>query len=305
MHALPTSNFTAQQAAPNGFITVAVLWILGALSVLASIYAVYVINTATAFAAYDDHLKAEALISAALELTAYQQQTVSAQSRPPHGSFSFRLGQANIAVEFESETARIDLNTAPKQLLAGLFAVLGVLPDQAGLYADRVIGWRTPANNQNSNSSAEWMARMGYQPRRARFPHVNELALVPDLPISLVERALPFVTVYSGRPQINILDAAPEVIAALPGMTQDRLSTFLVQRQASPENAKILLPQDAQQFATTEGSKAIRTTVRISFNDGRTANAEVVMLLFEEGDQPFAILSWRDGLNETIADNRR
>ena len=71
-------------------------------------------------------------------------------------------------------------------------------------------------------ASAFRMARLGYQPRGAKFPHTNELSLVRDLPISLVERALPFVTVYSGRPQINILDAAPEVIAALPGMTQDR-----------------------------------------------------------------------------------
>jgi hypothetical protein len=49
----------------------------GALCLLSSIYAVYVINTASAFAVYDDHLKAEGLISAALELTAYQQQRVS------------------------------------------------------------------------------------------------------------------------------------------------------------------------------------------------------------------------------------
>ena len=106
---------------PMDFIVVAVLWILGALSVLVSIYAVYVVNTASAFAAYDDHIKAEALVSAALELTAYQQQSASAQSRPTHGSFSFRLGQANVAVEFRSEAARIDLNAAPKQLLVGLF----------------------------------------------------------------------------------------------------------------------------------------------------------------------------------------
>jgi general secretion pathway protein K len=304
MQTLPTLNFKIRRAAPDGFITVAVLWILGALSVLVSTYAVYVINTASAFAAYDDHLKAGALVSAALELTAYQQQTASAQARPTHGSFSFHLGQANVAVEFQSETARIDLNTAPKQLLAGLFLALGALPDQAALYADRVIGWRTPVNNQNQNGSTEWMARLGYHPRGGKFPHVNELALVPDLPISLVERALHFVTVYSGRPQINILDAAPEVIAALPGMTQDRLRAFLVQRQASPDNVKTLLPQGAQHFATTEGGKAFRTTVRITFGDGHTVNAEVVMLLFEEGEQPFAVLSWRDDLNEMIEDHR-
>src|SRR5215467_7915379 len=137
-------NSAISSSACDGFIAVAVLWILGALSVLASIYAAYVINTASAFAAYDDHIRADALVSAALELTAYQQQAASAQSRPTHGSFNFRLGQANIAVDFRSEAARIDLNTAPKELLFGLFITLGARPDDADSYASRVIGWRTP-----------------------------------------------------------------------------------------------------------------------------------------------------------------
>jgi general secretion pathway protein K len=296
-------NFRAKRSAPDGFIVVIVLWILGALSALVSIYAVYVINTASAFAAYDDHMKAEALVSAALELTAYQQQAASAQSRPTHGGFNFRLGQANIVVEFQSEAARVDLNTAPKQLLFGLFVTLGARPADADSYSDRVIGWRTPSpKDQDPEASTYRMARLGYQPRGAKFPHANELSLVRDLPPSLVERALPFVTVYSGRPQVNVLDAAPEVIAALPGMTQDRLNEFLLQRQASPD-AKLLLPADAQQYATLEGSKAFRVKVRIAFDDGHRDSAEVVILLFEEGDQPFAILSWRDELNAMLADN--
>ena len=132
MPASPKSNFCVPRTAPEGFISVAVLWILGALSVLVSVYAVYVINTASAFAVYDDRLKAEALVSAALELTAYQQQIGSALSRPTHGSFTFRMGQTNVAVEFRSEAARIDLNAAPKQLLVGLFLALTVSPRRCG-----------------------------------------------------------------------------------------------------------------------------------------------------------------------------
>ena len=111
---------------------VVVLWLLGALSTLASIYSVYVVNTAAGFAGYDNQLRAEALVSAALELTAYQQLT--RQPRPTSGQFSFRLGQAEIAVTFRSEAARIDLNAAPKQLLVGLFRALGAQPDEAEIY---------------------------------------------------------------------------------------------------------------------------------------------------------------------------
>jgi general secretion pathway protein K len=299
------SMFKLQRADPDGFILIAVLWILGALSVLASIYAVYVINTASAFAVYDDHLKAEALVSAALELTAYRQQTAKAQSRPSHGRFEFRLGRASVTVEYQSEAARIDLNKAPKQLLAGLFVALGAGLDDAYGYADRIIGWRTaPSKDQDSEALAYRMARVGYQPRGAAFPHVNELSLVRDLPMPIVERVLPFVTVYSGRARVNIFDAAPEVIAALPGMTADLLNAFLAQRQTHPENAQILLPllKDAQDYVTTAASKTFRIAVHIAFDNGHAEDAEVVILLFDEGDQPFAVLSWRDRLDQTIAD---
>ena len=42
MPAPPTQNFGTEPTSTGGFISVAVLWILGALSVLVSVYAVYV-----------------------------------------------------------------------------------------------------------------------------------------------------------------------------------------------------------------------------------------------------------------------
>jgi len=127
---------------------------------------------------------------------------------------------------------------------------------------------------------------------------------VRDLPASLVERALPFITVYSGRPQINVLDAAPEVIAALPGMTSEYLRAFLGQRRVAPENTKTLLPKEAQQYATFDGGKTFRITVNTVFDNGHRQNAQAVILLFDAGDQPFAVLSRNDGFNPMIGDNQ-
>jgi general secretion pathway protein K len=301
----PIPNSTTRRTSPDGFIVVAVLWILGALATLVSIYTVYVIDTAVAFGVHDDRLRAEALVSAAVELTAYQ-LSVTAEARPMHGRFSFRMGQASVAVEFRSEAARIDLNAAPKELLVGLFATLGARRDEAEHYANRVISWRTPPpKDQDPEAQAYRTAGLRYAPRGARFPHVSELSLVLELPIALVERALPFVTVYSGRPQVNALDAAPEVIAALPGMTRDRLNAVLAQRQATPGNGQVLMPllEPAQGYVTMEGSKASRVTVRITFDNGRRTSSEVVILVFEEGTEPYSVLSWRDELDEPRNDD--
>jgi general secretion pathway protein K len=289
----------------DGFIIVAVLWILGALATLVSIYAVYVANTAVSLSVNDDRLQAEASVSAALELTAYRLAAASAEARPTQGTFAFRAGRANVAVEFRSEAARIDLNAAHKELLAGLFAALGAPYDNAESYAGRIIGWRTKVGpeEQNNEADAYRTAGLSYKPRQAPFPNVGELWLVLGLPPVLVARALPLVTVFSGRPGINILDAAPDVVAALPGMTPDRLYAVLSQRDAvlsqrggGAQNAELvlgLLGPD-QGAATVEGSKAMRVTVRMRFDNGRRISAEAVILPLEDAAEPFRVLSWRD-----------
>jgi len=290
--------FPTRRTPPDGFIIVAVLWILGALATLVSIYAVYVVDTAGIFGAFDDRLRAEQLVSAALELTAYR---LRADPRPSYGRFEFRLSQGNVATEFRSETARIDLNAAPKDLVIGLLAELGVPRGEAEYDTDRIIGWRTPpGKGEDSEAFAYQKAGLRYAPRGAPFPHVNELSLVLDLPIALIERLLPFVTVYSGRPQLNILAAKPELIAALPGMTRDRLRAFLVQREVAPGNRQALMQWlgPSQRFATIDAGNASRVTVRVAFDNGRRITSEAVILVLAEDSEPFSILSWGDELEE-------
>ena len=179
---------------PNGFILVAVLWLLSGLATLVSIYAVYVIDTASAFTGHEERLQSEELAVAAIELTAQHLTSTTARSRPAHGSFNWRIGKANLNVAFQTEDARIDLNVASKELLTGLFISLGVNPDLAANYADRIVRWRTPANEQRTGLGRSSGTNIDAL-RAARFFHGGELLLVPGLPTSVVARALPLVTV--------------------------------------------------------------------------------------------------------------
>src|SRR3954471_19847231 len=146
------SYILCARAADDGFIVVAVLWILAALATLVTIFSVYVINTATAFTVHDERLQAEGLARAALELSAYQATAAPQGQMPARGTFLFRLGNALVNAEFMSETARIDLNSAPKELLSGLFVGLGASRSQADSYADRILGWRNPPPEDNSSN---------------------------------------------------------------------------------------------------------------------------------------------------------
>jgi general secretion pathway protein K len=298
---------STKRAGSEGFILVAVLWIVGALATLATAYSIYVANTAIAVAVNDDAIQTEGLVSAGIELAAYQLLAAKSEERPTRGAFAFRLGRANVAVGFCSEAARIDLNAAPKELLSGLFRVLGAHPGDADEYADRIIGWRTTPSSDSADREVALYGAAGlsYGPRGAPFAHADELWLVLGLPPAFVARALPFVTVYSGREDVNVLDAAPEVVAALSGMTPERLNGFLAQRatMASSQGRTALAPLGAaQNGATTEGSKAIRVTVRVILDNGRRRASEAVILV-DGGSEPFRVLSWHDDV-DGVADPR-
>lgn len=278
----------------QGFVIVAVLWILMALSALAAIFAVYLSASAQALALNDAALQTEALVSASIELTAYQLTLAGDKERPPLGSFQFRLDDADVLVTFTSEAARIDLNFAPKEVLAGLFAGLGASRADATQDADRIVGWRSRPAPGATNVEEAFYASAGYTPRQALFAHVNELALVTGLPPVLVERALPFVTVFNGSPDVDSAIAAPEVIAALPGKASDKPGDASGAQSTLP-NALFATTNTpaAQSDPTTAKSTCYRIEVTIRSSNGRRAASEVVIALGDKVE-PYRVLSWQD-----------
>ena len=288
-------------ASERGFIIVAVLWILVALSALATIFSVYLSNSAQALAVTDTGLQTEALVSASLELTTYQLLLAGDKARPALGSFHFRLDKAEVVVNFASEAARVDLNFASKEMLANLFTVLGAEEKIATEAADRIIGWRTQpkANAANEEEALYGASGLTYSPRQSLFTHVNELSLVLGVPPELVDRALPFVTVFSGSPNVDVLIAPPEVIAALPGMTPAALNDFLKQRPALPRDQSAIAAAlgPAQASAAIPKSKSFRVLTTLSFDNGRRTSSEVVIALGEDKEKdkdPYQVLSWQD-----------
>jgi len=273
----------------RGFIVVAVLWILAALSALVLIYLTYVTNTAVVVAGSTDRVQTEALVTAGVELAAYRLTAVKEDKRATSGAFNARTGAARLSVTFRSEAARIDLNMAPKELLVGLIVGFGGTPENAADYADRIVAWRTPAKSGDDDpeNASYRAAGLGYTPRHAPFPEIEELWLVRGIPPAVVERMLPFVTVFSNLASVNILDAAPQVLAALPDMTPEKLQAVLSQRSDPGSDPRSL--GDA-----ASSSKAYRVSVGVAFDNGRRSGAEVIILLLEDGDEPYRVLSWRN-----------
>jgi general secretion pathway protein K len=299
--------------AETGFVLVAVLWILAALATLASIYSSYTVNTAAASRVADDHVQAEASIRAGVEMAAFRQLALPEPARPARGGFDMRVGRTGVSVRFRSEAARIDLNAAPADLLAGLFTAVGVDSSRAEIFAERIVGWRTKgaagadanaAGADGKDDKEDKLYReqhMPYPPRRAPFDNALELSLLPGVSLGVVERVLPFVTVFSGRPEVDVSSADPTVLSAFPEMTPQILGAVLNARVNAPDDGRALLALlgPAKARATTDKSKAFRASISVDFDSGRRVHAEVVFRLKDQGakdqgDEPYELLYWRD-----------
>ncbi len=296
----PAPRIRYELAAQDGFIVVATLWLLAGLAALATVASVYIAQSANALSALDAATQWEMLSSAGVELAAYQLSAPATVRRPTHGGFGFRLADASVRVEYMSESARINLNMAPRTMIAGLFRAVGAPAEAADEYAARVIAWRRTARSdgQDTELAAYNAAGLAYVPRQAPFSSADELWLVLGLPVALVDRAMPFVTVYSGMADVNVLDAAPEVIAALPDMTPAKLEAFLNQRaDLPPDNPEFVIGAlgGRQPGATISASDAYRVRMRITLPDGRQRMPEAVIQIPGPGEkEAFRVLAWTD-----------
>jgi general secretion pathway protein K len=279
----------------SGFIIVAVLWIVAALATLALIYSVYAREAALNFVGHDERLQGEALAESGVELAAYQ-LTAQPDLQPLRGQFSFRQGSAVISVSFRCENSLIDLNFAPGDVLSNLLVGLGVQPDDAAAYANRIVAWRTPLRPGSGDSEAAIYEAAGkpYAPRHGPFEDPHELGMVAGLPTALIDRALPFLTVYSGRPEINVLAAPSQVLAALPGLTPDRLAALLNLRTDAPQDVMKAQLGMTQSYITLTPSRANRVTVDVQLPSGRAIRTQATIFLMPRDTEPYRILAWRN-----------
>ena len=295
---ISSDRLACGRGAQDGFILIAVLWMLAALAALVVIVSQQLGSSARLLRLEDGVVQADALASAAIELSAYRLMLSKEEERPRQGSFRLALAGNDIAVSFVSEAARIDLNTAPVEMLEALFVTVGTERDAAKDFAERVVAWRSKpsdaakAQAEEARYAAAGLARM---PRLAPFAHVSELALVLGIPAALVERTLPFITVFNGSPGIDPTIAPPEVVAALPGMTPLILKDFL--------NARASLMQDADALTKTLGpaakdaskgkSKAYRLSILVE-PAGGLRHAATAVIIPGEGEEPYRLLARQD-----------
>jgi general secretion pathway protein K len=279
----------------RGSILVVVLFLAGLLGVFAAVAASVLSGAAGASRSFAEGLRAEEAMRAAIEHIVGQTGTSVIQVR---GVAVVKFVKAEVLITARDEAARIDLNRAPIELLAGIFRQAGVAADVANTYAARVIDWRDDDDTLSPNGGAE---RAAYRaagridgPRNGPFLHVAELALVLGIPSRVAAAVAPYLTVASGSDKINPRLADPPVLLSLPKVSEERVRDFLQQRELPGGNFETLISRlgSVQDFVSDDASSAVRFEGRVRLGPNNERRYEVVVAVIGGDSEPYRVIAW-------------
>jgi general secretion pathway protein K len=137
-----------------------------------------------------------------------------------------RIGHTPVLVQIESESDRINLNTASGNVLRALVLQMGTPPALAERVATSILDWRTSGGiaRPNGAKAPEYRAAgRAYAPPGAPFQSVSELADVLGVTPDLFQRLAPHLTVLTdGDPDMSTRDpVVAQALADAAGVADD------------------------------------------------------------------------------------
>ena len=267
---VPPLSSNSLSGDPRGVVLVTVLWIMVGLSLLALTLAATVRTEATLARASGEAEQAYFFARGALEAVLYRLAYPDPDPRKQQALFPYAGGMNHYRLSSRrlrchlalmDEAGKLDLNAARPETLERLLGIVGARPPRAETLAAAVVAWRTPGPRPGVTGSG-----------RRPFRFVEELLQVPGMGRELLygrprrqpdgrtvfQRGLmDFLTVYTATSRVNVNYAAPEVLAALPGMGWEEARSLVAARARRLLEASDLssrAPAEALPFLTTQPS---------------------------------------------------
>ncbi|HJS85531.1 MAG TPA: type II secretion system protein GspK [Acetobacteraceae bacterium] len=180
--------------------------------------------------------------------------------------------QASLEIRVRSEAGKVNLNSAPPELLATLLREVGVDRAAADGIALGIVAWRARPGQAPSMAAAYAQAGRDYVPPNAPFESVRELGNVLGMTPAILGQVAPYLTVYHDG-DVDPAAAAPLVLRAL----EDVYGEIPTSIRAAPDEGVI-------EVDVTARSGPARA--------GRTA---IVRLGPTSGAKPYQIMTWSVG----------
>ena len=163
-------------------------------------------------------------------------------------SYSERIGEGHYAFSLTDEAGKININLLSDStgiILNNLLVQLGVDKAQADTIVDSLLDWKDADDlSRLHGAESDYYKSLPrpYRAKNASFDSAEELLFVKGMTADILfgnekkPGLIQFITVHSGTNKINIITAEPEVLKALPFMSDDTVDKILAYRKA--DNAK-------------------------------------------------------------------
>jgi general secretion pathway protein K len=285
----------------RGIALILVLWLTVLLTVIAGGFAYGMRNEALAARNTVSWAQARALADGAIHRTVFEllRPKVSPDVWAPDGSVHvWDDTGARIAVSAVDESAKIDLNTAPDNLLKGLLQTAGELDaDAAARLVDVIDDWKDADELRRPNGAEApdyQAAGLPYRPANAFFEAVPELQRVLGMTPALYAKLADSLTVYSGQAGINPAYASRTALLAVPGATPEIVDTYLAQRRDALA-AKLPAPPFPVSGFAAGAINLWRIRAEVTMSDGVTFVREAVLRVMADPRRLLTVLAWEEG----------
>lgn len=280
----------------KGFALVIVIWILTLLSLMAGSFALTMRRDSSVTASLKNTAEASAVAEGGLGLAQYMLLQPDPKQRWLADGTIYQLIRADgakIRIRAVSELGKIDINAADENQLSAVFrAVTGDKWEQQHL-VNSVLDWRDEDDQPLPHGAEKKQykeAGLPYVPSNRAFQTLDELQLVLGMDEEIFAMIQPWLTVYSGQPEVDLKQATPEVLQIL--------SEDLKDKNVRNEYMEQRLTAEADQNDVDAGigeNQAYTIIVEVKMDDDSSATLEAVIKIQSEDPSlpPMQVLDWK------------
>jgi general secretion pathway protein K len=204
------------------------------------------------------------------------------------------LDTGTVDISIRDATGLLDLNAGAPALLEALLAGAGVEEDRRQDLVDAILDWRDKDDLKHLHGAEDAdYRRAGLEwARDDRFTTVDELRYVLGMTNELFERLAPYLTVYSGRGEVNADYAPPWLLTVLTTVEEDSVGGNT--GAAAPGLVGRARTDPAAGTGARGGSGTYHIRVRATSGGGSVASLEAVIRIATAGEPSYVVLAWRE-----------
>jgi len=192
------------------------------------------------------------------------------------------MGTGYYKISINDESGKININTLTDSsgiILNNLLVNSGVDHETADTIVDSILDWKDADNLTRLHGAEDdyYMSlRNPYKAKNANFDTLEELLLVKGVTSKILygngekPGLINFITLYSNTDKININTAAPEVLKAIPFMSDDSIQQIINYRNADNTN------KDGTNIQTALAADYAKVSQYISTSDSNVYAIEVL-----------------------------